>query len=61
VDEDAKKVLASHEGASEAQVLLSWGIQRGVAVIPKSANEERMKKNLQVKLFGRFSSRTWVK
>ncbi|KAI0058405.1 Aldo/keto reductase [Artomyces pyxidatus] len=29
-----------------AQVLLSWGVQRGTPVIPKSENEERMRANI---------------
>lgn len=31
-----------------AQVLLSWGVQRGTAVIPKSIHKERLRENLQV-------------
>ena len=31
-----------------AQILLSWGVQRGTAVIPKSVREERLQENLQV-------------
>ena len=34
---------------SPAAVLLSWGVQRGNwSVVPKSANPERMKANLDV-------------
>jgi len=38
--------IAQQKGASVAQVLLSWGVQRGTAVIPKSLNETRQKENL---------------
>jgi glycerol 2-dehydrogenase (NADP+) len=33
---------------SPAQVLLSWAVQRGTAVVPKSSNPQRMKDNLSV-------------
>lgn len=33
---------------SVAQVVLRWLIQRGIVCIPKSANVERMKQNLEV-------------
>ncbi|KAI0044266.1 Aldo/keto reductase [Auriscalpium vulgare] len=38
--------IAKERGVTPAQVLLSWGVQRGTAVIPKSENEERMKANI---------------
>ncbi|EIN03934.1 Aldo/keto reductase [Punctularia strigosozonata HHB-11173 SS5] len=31
-----------------AQVVLSWGVQRGTSVIPKSENDDRMKANLRL-------------
>ena len=36
---------AAHEGATPAQVLLRWALQRGCAVIPKTANAGRMAEN----------------
>ncbi|KAF6034596.1 hypothetical protein EB796_007097 [Bugula neritina] len=44
------KVLAVAEkhGKTPAQVALRWGIQRGVAVIPKSVTESRIISNIQV-------------
>lgn len=45
--EVVKKVAEAH-GKSAAQVLLRWSVQRGVAVIPKSVREERMKENLDI-------------
>ncbi|MBU1418088.1 MAG: aldo/keto reductase [Proteobacteria bacterium] len=38
--------IAKRCGATQAQVLISWAIHRGTAVIPKSVNPERMKQNL---------------
>jgi len=38
--------VAEKNNCSPAQVLLSWAVQRGTAVIPKSSNPKRMKDNL---------------
>lgn len=40
--------IAEAHSATNAQVLLSWGLQRGTAVIPKTVNEDRLKENLEV-------------
>jgi len=42
--------IAHAHGKSAAQVLLKWAVQRGIAVIPKSNNYERLLENLD--LFG---------
>lgn len=39
---------AKATGKSPAQVLLRWATQRGIAVIPKSNNPDRLKQNLEV-------------
>jgi D-xylose reductase len=44
-DETIKSVAEKH-GKTPAQVLLRWATQRGLAVIPKSSSEERLKSNL---------------
>lgn len=44
------KIMAKKYGVSEAQILLRWGIQKGYAVLPKSANAERIRQNID--LFG---------
>ena len=44
------KAMAKKYGVSEAQVLLRWGIQKGYAVLPKSTNAERIRRNID--LFG---------
>lgn len=38
--------IAAKHAATPAQILLSWAIQRGTAVIPKSVNPERIEQNL---------------
>lgn len=40
--------LATKKQVTPAQISLSWGVQRGTAVVPKSANIERMTQNLTV-------------
>ena len=40
--------VAACQHRTPAQVLLRWGIQRGTAVVPKSANFGRLKENLGV-------------
>jgi len=42
------KTAASRLNVTPAQVLLRWATQRGVAVIPKSVNVDRLKENLDV-------------
>lgn len=34
---------------TSAQVLLSWGVQRGTVVVPKTLHTERLKENLEVR------------
>ncbi|KAF9010476.1 NADP-dependent oxidoreductase domain-containing protein [Cyathus striatus] len=38
--------IANKHAITPAQVLLSWGLQQGVAVIPKSENEQRLAANI---------------
>ncbi|KXN86116.1 Glycerol 2-dehydrogenase (NADP(+)) [Leucoagaricus sp. SymC.cos] len=40
------KAIAGKNQATVAQVILSWAIQRGTVVIPKSENEQRLKDNI---------------
>lgn len=46
LQEPLLSTIAERCGATQAQVLISWAIHRGTAVIPKSVNPERMKQNL---------------
>ncbi|KAI0687942.1 Aldo/keto reductase [Cerioporus squamosus] len=44
-DEDVVRISKAHN-ATPGQVALSWGVQRGTIVIPKSENPERIKQNI---------------
>lgn len=45
------KQIAEKHGKTPAQVLLRWSTQRGIAVIPKSNNPDRLQQNLHVNDF----------
>jgi len=45
MEEIAKSIS---EDTTSAQVVLSWAVQRGTSVVPKSSNEGRLKKNLEL-------------
>jgi diketogulonate reductase-like aldo/keto reductase len=40
--------IADKKGVTLAQLLIAWGLRRGYAALPKSANEVRIKANLQI-------------
>jgi D-xylose reductase len=40
--------LARHHGRTPAQIVLRWGIQRGTAVVPKTARPDRLEENLAI-------------
>lgn len=42
--------IAQSKKVTAAQILLSWGVQRGTVVIPKSENRERIKANISVRI-----------
>ena len=46
LEDEKLKIIANDNGISVAQVLLAWTIKRGISVIPKSVNPERLKQNL---------------
>lgn len=48
VDDPTIGEIASDLGVTPAQVILRWGVQRGLVPIPKSANAERQRLNLDV-------------
>ncbi|EJF64600.1 Aldo/keto reductase [Dichomitus squalens LYAD-421 SS1] len=47
-DDPEITAIADAHHASSAQLLLSWGVQRGTAVIPKTVHATRMRENLQL-------------
>ena len=46
LEEPTIAAIAKRHGVTPAQVLLSWAMQRGTVVIPKSVNPERIQQNL---------------
>jgi diketogulonate reductase-like aldo/keto reductase len=40
--------LAERKGVTLAQLLIAWGLQRGYAVLPKSASEARIRSNFHI-------------
>jgi len=49
LDKDIVDIARNKDpAATEAQVLLSWAVQRGTAVVPKSADPERLRQNVSV-------------
>ncbi len=47
MEHDIVKSISETHNITPAQVLLAWQVNRGVAVIPKSVNEGRLKQNLE--------------
>ncbi|KAH3664338.1 hypothetical protein WICMUC_005723 [Wickerhamomyces mucosus] len=50
-DHDVIKSIASKHNKETSQILLRWATQRGLAVIPKSSNKDRLLQNLHVEDF----------
>jgi D-xylose reductase len=48
LEEPAVLAAAERLGKTPAQIVLRWGIQRNVAIIPKSSNPKRQLENLQL-------------
>ena len=48
LEQSVVKSAAARLGKTAAQVVLRWGVQRGLAVIPKTSKPERMRENLSV-------------
>ncbi|KAI8629910.1 NADP-dependent oxidoreductase domain-containing protein [Xylariaceae sp. FL1651] len=49
IDDPEVKELASKSGLDPAQLVLSWGVQRGTVVLSKSVTPNRIKTNLKIK------------
>jgi 2,5-diketo-D-gluconate reductase A len=48
LDNSVVKRIADDTGHTPAQILIRWSIQRGVSVIPKSSNPDRINQNFKV-------------
>ncbi|MFK0004794.1 aldo/keto reductase [Paenarthrobacter sp. NPDC090522] len=51
LDDPSLAAIAQAHGASVTQVIVRWNVQHGVAVVPKSAHQDRMATNLDVMWF----------
>ena len=40
--------IATKQKKTPAQVLLRWGIQHGISILPKSVHEDRIKENANI-------------
>lgn len=49
VDDPAVQALAAEAGMDAGQMLYSWAVQRGTAVLPKSVTPHRIESNRQVR------------
>ncbi|WP_283680171.1 aldo/keto reductase [Lentilactobacillus sp. Marseille-Q4993] len=48
LDDPMIKKIANHHGKSVAQVILKWQLSRGLSIIPKSQNPDRIKENTEL-------------
>jgi diketogulonate reductase-like aldo/keto reductase len=48
LDDRTVRQVAERNGRTPAQVLLRWGVQRGIPEIPKSTKRERIEENMQL-------------
>lgn len=48
LNEPIVKQIAEAQGKSPAQIVLKWSVQRGIAIIPKSSVESRIKENIDL-------------
>lgn len=48
IEDPIIKDISKQYQASPAQVLLTWAIEKGVAVIPKSTNQNRIIENIEI-------------
>jgi len=48
LDDPVVTKIATDLGKSNGQVLLRWALQRGISVIPKSVNADRLKQNTDI-------------
>jgi D-xylose reductase len=48
LEDPALTAIARRHGRTAAQIALRWGVQRGTAVIPKTAQPARLAENLKL-------------
>jgi D-xylose reductase len=46
IEQPVIKSIAARHGRTAAQVVMRWGIQRGIAIVPKTSQIERLRENL---------------
>ena len=46
IEQSIVKDIASQHGRTPAQIVLRWGVQRGMAIVPKTSKESRLKENI---------------
>ena len=46
LNEDEVRTASAHHKKTPAQIVLRWAVQRGTAVVPKTARPERLAENL---------------
>lgn len=51
LEHETIKAIADKHGKTTSQVLLRWAVERGLVVIPKSGNVDRMKTNFDLDSF----------
>jgi len=48
INDDNFRVFSNKYNKSTAQIILRWNLQKGIAVIPKSANKSRIEENADI-------------
>lgn len=48
LEHDVVKAVAAKHSKTSAQVLLKWGVQRGLSVVPKASSPSRIEENIQI-------------
>ena len=48
LEEEVVRDLAARHDHTAAQIVLRWGIQRGMAIVPKTTRSERLRENLSL-------------
>ena len=46
IEQPTIKEIAAAHGRTPAQVVLRWAVQRGISIVPKTTNVDRLKENI---------------